>query len=56
MKFYKEFRELYKLISESYWSQIMEADVKDLSLELKQLQNLIDILNEKKKKLLTITN
>ena len=56
IKFYKEYRELYKLISESFWSQIMEADVKDLSLELKQLQNLIDILNEKKKKLLTITN
>ena len=56
IKFYKEYRELCKLISESFWSQIMEADVKDLSLELKQLQNLIDILNEKKKKLLTITN
>ena len=56
IKFYKEYRELYKLISESFWSQIMEADVKDLSLELKQLLNLIDILNEKKKKLLTITN
>ena len=39
IKFYKEYRELYKLISESFWSQIMEADVKDLSLELKQLQN-----------------
>ena len=56
MKFYKEFRQLYKIISESFWSQIMEADVKDMSLELKQLQNLIDILTEKKKKLLTITN
>ena len=48
MKFYKSFREMYKLISESYWSQIINADVKDLSLELKQLQNLIDKLNEKK--------
>ena len=56
MKFYKEYRDLYKIISESYWSQIMEADVKDMSLELKQLQNLIDILTEKKKKLLTLTN
>ena len=55
MKFYKSFREMYKLISESYWSQIINADVKDLSLELKQLQNLIDKLNEKKKQLLTIT-
>ncbi|MBV20079.1 MAG: hypothetical protein CL870_03160 [Cytophagia bacterium] len=54
MKFYKEFRNLYEIISESYWSQIMEADVKDLSLELKQLQNLIDTLNAKKKKLLTL--
>ena len=36
MKFYKSFREMYKLISESYWSQIINADVKDLSLELKQ--------------------
>ena len=55
IKFYKSFREMYKLISESYWSQIINADVKDLSLELKQLQNLIDKLNEKKKQLLTIT-
>ena len=55
MKFYREFREMYKLISESYWNQIMDADVKDLSLELKQLQNLIDKLTEKKKQLLTLT-
>ena len=56
MRFYKEYRDLYKIISESYWSQVMEADVKDMSLELKQLQNLIDILTEKKKKLIKLTN
>lgn len=55
MKFYREFRDMYKLISDSYWNQIMDADVKDLSLELKQLQNLIDKLTEKKKQLLTLT-
>ncbi len=56
MVFFKEYKEMYKLISEAFWNQIMDADVKDISIELKNLQNLIDTLNEKKKQLLKLTN
>ena len=56
MRFYKEFRDLYISISDTFWNQIMEADVEDISLEVKHLQNLIDKLEEKKIKLIKLTN
>ena len=55
MRFYKEFRDLYLLVSETFWNQIMEADVEDITLEVKHLQNLINKLEEKKSKLINLT-
>tara|TARA_R110002020_G_scaffold290128_1_gene505565 strand:+ start:1353 stop:1763 length:411 start_codon:yes stop_codon:yes gene_type:complete len=56
MGFFKEYKEMYNLIADTYWSQIMDADVEDISLEVKNLQNLIDTLTEKKNKLIKLTN
>ena len=47
---------MYTLIADTYWSQIMEADVEDISLEVKKLQNLIENLTEKKNQLIKLTN
>ena len=56
MGFFREYKEMYNLIADTYWSQIMDADVEDISLEVKNLQNLIDTLTEKKNKLIKLTN
>lgn len=56
MIFFKEYKEMYNLIADTYWSQIMDADVEDISLEVKNLQNLIDTLTEKKNQLIKLTN
>ena len=56
MGFFKEYKEMYNLIADTYWSQIMDADVEDISLEVKNLQNLIDDLTEKKNQLIKLTN
>ena len=56
MGFFKEYRNMYNLIADTFWSQIMDADVEDISLEVKTLQNLIDDLTEKKNKLIKLTN
>ena len=56
MGFFKEYKEMYNLIADTFWSQIMDADVEDISLEVKNLQNLIDTLTEKKNQLIKLTN
>lgn len=56
MGFVKEYRELYTIIADTFWSQVIEADVEDISLEVKNLQNLIDKLEDKKQKLIKFTN
>lgn len=56
MGFVKEFREMYTIIADTFWSQIIDADVEDITLEVKKLQNLIDKLEEKKNKLIKFTN
>ena len=54
--FYSKYREQYENISELFWSNFIDVDSKDIDLEIKKLQNLIDKLEDKKTNLLTKNN
>tara|TARA_Y100001973_G_C5059470_1_gene261917 strand:- start:76 stop:483 length:408 start_codon:yes stop_codon:yes gene_type:complete len=54
--YYTEFKELYTNISEIFWSNFLEAHSCDIDIEVKNLQILIDRLEQKKINLLTKNN
>ena len=54
LNYFKEYKNIYKSISEIFWSQVINANAKNICLEVKNLQNIIDELELKKNKLLNI--
>ena len=50
--YYKDYRELYTTITESLWSQEQSDEQKEIDLQVKSLQSLIEKLKERSKYLL----